>query len=543
MKNFRKINKRQIAFLPILSLFLSLPLIPVLTSPVNAIYGGEIALGDERVAALVENLSKRSAACTAALLSPQIAVSAAHCINHGQILKSTDALISPFVPTLPFWITLPGVATTDDDINTRVKVVRGFAAENYPFSTENSDIVFWVLEKPLVSKYSMNVATEKEVNELIALSGQMTHIGYGFQGDVSSPNNVDGKPYKLQGTVTSIKSTDVSSRAKEAKEKELTATVPASVVMAPASSNFKIWISDPRNPKVGLATGIYITQKASPGVEEKWEFKKANSDGTLYLTLADNSWSFDVMEPDNSENYQRRRYEMVIKNNIATIENAKADSRGIYAVTSKLAVDTKSVIWQTNTVQTACPGDSGGPVYAKFNSEEKIFAVQNGPYGGGGGCDTKPWPDGHIFKSSNTLIYPYIDLLRAEPLAASIVQAYDATALKELVESNPKAAAELKAKLEAEAKAATELKAKQDAEAAATKAATELKAKEEAEAVAELKAKQEAEAKAVAELKAKQEAEAKAAALKKTTITCLKGKLVKKVTAVKPVCPKGYKKK
>jgi hypothetical protein len=88
--------------------------------------------------------------------------------------------------------------------------------------------------------------------------------------------------------------------------------------------------------------------------------------------------------------------------------------------------------------------------------------------------------------------------------------------------------------------AAAELKAKQEAEA---KAAADLKAKQEAKAAADLKAKQEAEAKAAADLKAKQEAEAKAAALKKTTITCLKGKLVKKVTAVKPVCPKGYKKK
>jgi hypothetical protein len=35
----------------------------------------------------------------------------------------------------------------------------------------------------------------------------------------------------------------------------------------------------------------------------------------------------------------------------------------------------------------------------------------------------------------------------------------------------------------------------------------------------------------------------KAAAAKKTTITCVKGKLTKKVTSVKPVCPKGYKKK
>ena len=31
--------------------------------------------------------------------------------------------------------------------------------------------------------------------------------------------------------------------------------------------------------------------------------------------------------------------------------------------------------------------------------------------------------------------------------------------------------------------------------------------------------------------------------LKKTTITCVKGKITRKVTAVKPVCPKGYEKK
>lgn len=40
------------------------------------------------------------------------------------------------------------------------------------------------------------------------------------------------------------------------------------------------------------------------------------------------------------------------------------------------------------------------------------------------------------------------------------------------------------------------------------------------------------------------EAAAKAAAdKKKTTITCVKGKLIKKVTAIKPVCPKGFTKK
>lgn len=43
------------------------------------------------------------------------------------------------------------------------------------------------------------------------------------------------------------------------------------------------------------------------------------------------------------------------------------------------------------------------------------------------------------------------------------------------------------------------------------------------------------------ELKAKQEADAKAVASKKKTITCVKGKLTKKVTAIKPKCPSGYK--
>jgi hypothetical protein len=91
-----------------------------------------------------------------------------------------------------------------------------------------------------------------------------------------------------------------------------------------------------------------------------------------------------------------------------------------------------------------------------------------------------------------------------------------------------KAAAESKARQEAEAEAASE-----------AKAAEELKAKQEAEAKAaeELKAKQEAEAKAAEDLKTKQ----KATVLKKTTIVCIKGKLSKKVTAIKPKCPSGYK--
>jgi hypothetical protein len=92
-----------------------------------------------------------------------------------------------------------------------------------------------------------------------------------------------------------------------------------------------------------------------------------------------------------------------------------------------------------------------------------------------------------------------------------------------------------------EIRIAAELKAKQEAEA---KARAEAEAKAKAEAEAKAKAEEEARVKAEAELKAKQESEVKAAAeKKKITITCVKGKLTKKVTAAKPKCPVGYKKK
>jgi len=136
----------------------------------------------------------------------------------------------------------------------------------------------------------------------------------------------------------------------------------------------------------------------------------------------------------------------------------------------------------------------------------------------------------------------------ADLKAKQEAEAKAAADLKAKQEAEEKAAAELKAKQEAEAKAAAEVKAKQeaDAKAAADKATADLKAKQEAEAkakvAADLKAKKAAEAKAAA-AKILAAAKAKAAAAKKTTITCVKGKLIKKVTAVKPVCPKGYKKK
>ena len=69
--------------------------------------------------------------------------------------------------------------------------------------------------------------------------------------------------------------------------------------------------------------------------------------------------------------------------------------------------------------------------------------------------------------------------------------------------------------------------------------ASQDKAEAEQQTAADLKSRLEAEAIA-AELKAKSEA-AKVSSKKKTSITCFRGKIIKKVTGIKPKCPNGYK--
>ena len=147
-----------------------------------------------------------------------------------------------------------------------------------------------------------------------------------------------------------------------------------------------------------------------------------------------------------------------------------------------------------------CDGDSGAG-YVKITESGYIYL---GASGAGSylnhNCESYPPYLGQTTTNGADPVYLYLDLIKQ---AEKYVQ-------------------------DAEALAAAELKAKQDADALAA---------------AELKAKQDAEALAAAELKAKQDADKKASMLKKTIITCVKGKSTKKITAVKPVCPAGYKKK
>jgi hypothetical protein len=243
------------------------------------------------------------------------------------------------------------------------------------------------------------------------------------------------------------------------------------------------------------------------------------------------------------------------------------------------------------------PGNSGGPI---FDSTGRVLGlatskrlISDGQLAEGFGnakgtpllcgaivnCVVEPNPWGAISKYSEA-------------------DAKAAADLKAKQEADAKAAAELKAKQEADAKAAADLKAKQEADA---KAAADLKAKQEADAKLSLDAQTKClnyngdlkslkfkisiavtdyplskskfqslvslfpaemdcnsiylstfDARYNGEVRLFQNVlnsydqalkSAQELASKKKTITCVKGKLVKKVTAVNPKCPTGYKKK
>lgn len=149
-----------------------------------------------------------------------------------------------------------------------------------------------------------------------------------------------------------------------------------------------------------------------------------------------------------------------------------------------------------------CSGDSGSPLLMTKGNEVIYLGII---FAGGNGAKGEKY-------ASTTVLWPFIPALDE--------------AFKDFLVEDAKNR-EIKARLEAELKAAAELKSKLEAEAQLQR---ELEAKVAAEKFA---------------LEAKQKAElaAKAAMVKKSTITCIKGKLVKKVTAVKPNCPNGYKRK
>jgi len=240
--------------------------------------------------------------------------------------------------------------------------------------------------------------------------------------------------------------------------------------------------------------------------------------------------------------------------------------------------------------ETPCPGDSGGPIFKE--DAGKYYAV--GVIAGGNGCTTVSRKEerevGFIISAFSTLYQQALTATKAAPYAPQNLETTESngqvkvswpevankllisTTAYEVVDSNKKVlcraeqisifrnarecsfaldtqsagpinlvpvgikstGAPIDLKLDAaisRLKSAATDRAAADAKAAADRAAADAKAAADRAA---------ADAKAAADRAA---ADAKAAAVKKITITCVKGKLTKKVSGTNPKCPSGYKKR
>jgi hypothetical protein len=401
----------------------SLSLLVFPTTSAHAVHGGELALGDPRVVAIIHWHENGQAGCTGALIAPRIVMTAAHCLARnpidGKYPSYKTALPKSGLLDLneaPVWVSAPGVIVAPGNIGAKQKA-RGIA--QFPSTLYRDggaingdpsklygpmyDFGIIILDKPLSTK-TYRIATLEELRDLVKFNKTITQIGYGLTSyeEAMGKAQRDGIPRKIETTVRS------------------------DLILGNNKELYTVW------PELMLLQAKY--------------------------------------------------------------------KKGEYT----------------------CGADSGIPAWFEKNGEW----IYIGASGAGMGAECSSAPDDPLWTDQFWSVNAGNQFDTAQAYPEVIEAANKFLADQIIIEA--KAAAELKAKQELEVRIAAELKAKQEAEA---------------KAAAELKAKQETEAKAAADLKAKKESESKAALLKKTTVTCVKGKLVKKVTGVKPVCPKGYKKK
>ena len=148
------------------------------TTALRAVSGGDNALGDKRVAALIVRQNPRMPRCSAVVIKPKVVATAAHCVA----AENGAANALEFTPS-QLAISKPGVSINTDVIATRARVVQVIMPTGYSnswnpangdMSSEKDDIAFIILDRA-ISTLSFPIANIEEIAQLKASRQPITH--------------------------------------------------------------------------------------------------------------------------------------------------------------------------------------------------------------------------------------------------------------------------------------------------------------------------------------------------------------------------------
>ena len=202
----------------------SLSLLVFPATSAHAVHGGESALGDPRVVAIIHWYENGQANCTGALVAPKIVMTAAHCLARnpidGKYPSSKTALPKSGLLDLneaPVWVSAPGVVVAPGNIGAMQKS-RGIAQFPSPMYRDGGaidgdpnklygpmyDFGIIVLDKPLSTKI-YRIATLEEIRDLVKFNKTITQIGYGLTSyeETIGKAQRDGIPRKIETAVRS----------------------------------------------------------------------------------------------------------------------------------------------------------------------------------------------------------------------------------------------------------------------------------------------------------------------------------------------------
>ena len=463
-------------------------LLIVSIAPANSIVNGSPAVGSSYVVAMLTGEGEPQAGCTGAYLRPRVVVTAAHCVIKAEgrapeLNKSIDQ----------FYVSQPGIDLKSPAAKqNKVRVLKVWTEPDYfnrwqpekkLMETQVNDVAFLFLEKELEGATLTRAATREEIEDFRLGNKSAFHLGYGTiggPGGVMTSN--DGKPYLVEGIVGNQSHPDHI----PLRDRHLNVMYPFGKSIGPGDSGSPLMMNK-GNEVLYLGT-IY----AGGG----WaDIAKGNTSvrGVASVTVL---WPF-------IENLDLQLSKFLAEE--AELRKLEAAEKKLQEDAAQKLIKDRSDAVLNNTFykdQTACHAIG-------INAE--LQGLLDGKWVSV--AETKGW-DKAANCSATHPVQPWTFATLKEGLELRwrfwVVNQFEVYGqqFRAVPTTEAKAAAERKAKEEADAKAAAD-KIIQDARLEAARII----------------------------------AAAKAAASKKITITCVKGKLTKKVTAVKPKCPAGYKKK